>query len=76
MSQIERVYAHLQIRGSITNAEAHNLYGIRHLPAVIRDIKKRRNVNITDEWETGQNRYSEKCRWKIYHLEEKEKVNA
>lgn len=72
MSQIERVYAHLQIRGSITNAEAHNLYGIRHLPSVIRDIKKKYSVNITDEWRDGENRYSEKCRWKVYKIEQKQ----
>lgn len=72
MSQVERVYAHLQIRGNITNAEAHNLYGIRHLPSVIRDIKKKYNVNITDEWKDGKNRYSEKCRWKVYKIEQEQ----
>lgn len=75
MSQIERIYAHLQIRGSITNAEAHELYGIRHLPSVIRDIKKKHSVNIADEWKDGKNRYGEKCRWKLYSLQ-KEKINA
>ena len=39
MSQEKRVIEHLKVVGSITNAEAHNEYGIRHLPAIIRDIK-------------------------------------
>lgn len=72
MSQIERVYAHLQLRGSITNAEAHNLYGIRHLPSVIRGIKKKYGVSFADEWKDGKNRYSEKCHWKVYKIEQKQ----
>ena len=40
-SQSERIYTHLRIFGTITNAQAHNDYGIRHLPSVIRDIKKK-----------------------------------
>lgn len=72
MSQIERVYAHLQIRGSITNAEAHDLYGIRHLPSVIRGIKKKYGVSFADEWKDGKNRYSEKCHWKVYKIEQKQ----
>lgn len=39
VTQAERVYNHLQVWGSITNAQAHEMYGIRHLPSVIRDIK-------------------------------------
>ena len=38
-SQSERIYNHLRIFGTITNAQAHNDYGIIHLPSVIRDIK-------------------------------------
>ena len=45
-----RVYQHLQTKRTITNAQAHNLYGIRHLPAVIRDIKK----NLVSVFMTGQ----------------------
>lgn len=69
MSQTERILAHLQIYGTITNMQAHDSYGIRHLPAVIRDIKKYHpEVEITDHWEDGKNRYNEKCRWKVYEL--------
>ena len=69
MTQEERIFAHLQIFGTITNAQAHTEYGIRHLPSVIRDIKKHRNVTISEEWAEGENRFSEKCRWKIYKLD-------
>lgn len=68
MSQLERVYAHLEVFGTITNAQAHEMYGIRHLPSVIRDIKKRKNATITTEWTEGKNRFGEKCRWEIYKL--------
>jgi len=69
MTQEERIFAHLQIFGTITNAQAHEQYGIRHLPSVIRDIKKKRNVTISTEWAEGNNRFGEKCRWEIYKLD-------
>lgn len=69
-SQSERIYTHLRIFGTITNAQAHNDYGIRHLPSVIRDIKKKYGVEITTKWETGTNRFNEKCRWEVYSLNE------
>ncbi len=69
MTQEERVFTHLQIWGTITNAQAHEDYGIRHLPSVIRDIKKNREVVIDEEWAEGINRFNEKCRWKIYKLD-------
>lgn len=70
-SQSERIYNHLQIFGTITNAQAHNDYGIRHLPSVIRDIKKKYGVEISTKWESGKNRFNEKCRWEVYSLNEK-----
>lgn len=68
MSQHERVLVHLQVFNTITNAQAHEQYAIRHLPAVIRDIKKHYNVELDEEWAEGKNRFNEKCRWKIYKL--------
>jgi len=75
-AQSERVYNHLQIFGTITNAQAHSDYGIRHLPAVIRDIKKIYNVHIYDWWEEGRNRFNEKCHWKVYSINEPKKQTA
>lgn len=69
VSQAERVYNHLQVFGFITNAQAHEMYGIRHLPSVIRDIKKKYNVEFEEnERVTGVNRFGEKVWWDIYRL--------
>lgn len=71
MSQVERVLAHLKIYKTITNAQAHTQYGIRHLPAIIRDLKKKYpDIEILDHWEDGKNRYDEKCRWKVYEFKD------
>lgn len=69
-SQSERIYAHLQVFGSITNAQAHDNYGIRHLPSVIRDIKKIYGIPIYFWWDKGKNRFNEECKWKVYCLNE------
>lgn len=69
VSQAERVYNHLQVFGFITNAQAHEMYGIRHLPSVIRDIKKKYNVEFEEnERVTGVNRFGEKVWWDRYRL--------
>ena len=69
VSQAERVYNHLQIFGSITNAQAHEMYGIRHLPSVIRDIKEKFKVEFEpNERITGCNRFGEKVWWEKYRL--------
>jgi hypothetical protein len=38
-AQSKKVYWHLKNFGKITNKECHEIYGIRHAPAVIRDLK-------------------------------------
>lgn len=70
-TQATRVYNHLQIFGTITNAQAHEMYGIRHLPAVIRDIKKSYEIPIYTWWNNGKNRFGESCRWEIYSIYDK-----
>jgi len=72
-SQVERVYNHLQLHGSITNAEAHSIYGIRHLPSVIADIKERYNAHFREEKKTGCNRFGEASWWQLYILIPEEK---
>lgn len=72
VSQAERVYNHLQVFGSITNAQAHEMYGIRHLPSVIRDIKEKFKVEFEpNERITGCNRFGEKVWWEKYKLKPK-----
>jgi hypothetical protein len=72
VSQAERVYNHLQVFGSITNAQAHEMYGIRHLPSVIRDIKEHYSAEFDKERMTGCNRFGEKVWWEKYILKPKE----
>ena len=72
VSQAERVYNHLQIFGFITNAQANDMYGFRHLPAIIRDIKEQFNAEFDEEWQTGCNRFGEEVRWKKYILKKKD----
>lgn len=40
-SQADKVLWWLQKHGSITNAQCHEIFGIRHCPSVIRDIRKK-----------------------------------
>lgn len=75
VSQAERVYNHLLWRGSITNAEAHEQYGIRHLPSVIRDIKEKYKVEFDKERLTGCNRFGDKVWWEKYILKTPDKAN-
>lgn len=73
LSQAERVFNHLMEKGEITNMQCHLLYGIRHCPAVIRDIKKKlerenQPYYIDTYPMTGANRYGEKTEWLVYCL--------
>ena len=73
MTQAKRVLEHLKKHGTITVGEAHSEYGIRHLPARIRDIKKYYDIPIYDTWQDGVNRFNEKCRYKVYSINEQQK---
>lgn len=72
MSQIDIVEHHLMETGQITNMEAHDLYGIRHLPSVIKDLKDRlmekRIYYIDFEDKTGVNRFGNTVRFRVYKL--------
>lgn len=74
-TQVERVYNHLLVFGFITNAQANEMYGIRHLPGVIRDIKKKYNAEFENERVTGCNRFGEKVWWDKYKLKQLPKAN-
>lgn len=75
VTQAERVYNHLQLWGFITNAQSNEIYGFRHLPAIIRDIKKQYHVEFDEEWMTGCNRFGDKVRWKKYILKQPTRAN-
>jgi hypothetical protein len=68
VTKAERVYNHLLVWGSITNAQANELYGIRHLPSVIRDIKEQYKAEFDKERLTGCNRFGDKVWWEKYIL--------
>lgn len=68
-TQAQRIYTHLQIWGSITNKQANEDYGIRHLPSVIRDIKKKYGVEFRKERITGEhNRFGDAVWYDVYFL--------
>ena len=78
MTQTDRVYNHLKEHGFITNMQCHLLYGIRHCPSVIRNIKKKllfegSSFYIDTEPQKGCDRYGNKTNWLKYILKEKEK---
>lgn len=69
LSQAQIILLHLLKNNFITNATAHNAYGIRHLPARIRDLKnvygcKFKNISQKD----FLNRYKQKTDFDEYHL--------
>ena len=75
-TQVGRVMWHLQEYGFITNKQCHELYGIRHCPSVIRDIReklaKEGRYEIVNREKKGCNRYGEPTTWDEYVLKEKE----
>lgn len=81
LTQTERVFNHLMEHGEITNMQCHLLYGIRHCPSVIRDIKKTLlDKNSVYEIDTkpakGCDRYGNKSNWVVYFLTKKKDENG
>lgn len=81
LTQAERVFNHLMEHGEITNMQCHLLYGIRHCPSVIRDIKKKLELEhsryeIDTKPAKGCNRYGEKTNWLVYYLKQKTDING
>lgn len=62
-----RILAHLQRKGSITAAEAEEMYGVHRLAARIADLRSIGYVIATDR-ERGKNRYGEEVWWAVYSL--------
>lgn len=80
MTQADRVLNHLKEHGSITNMQCHLLYGIRHCPSVIRNIKRNLLLQgstfyIDTEQQKGCDRYGNKTNWLKYILKERQCVN-
>ena len=78
-TQADKVFWFLQNYGSITNAQCHEIFGIRHGSSAIRDLRKRFRMTgepyeITNEPQKGCNRFGEPCHWDKYTLVIKEAV--
>lgn len=69
MTQTERIMKHLEEKGSITQLEAMNEYGIYRLASRISDLRKL-GVKIKKKTEKGKNRYGEPTAFARYELEE------
>ena len=67
MSQEDRILLHLINNGKISNAQCNEIYGFRHLPSVIRYLRKR-GIKITSEPRNGDNRFGGKVYWVDYTL--------
>lgn len=67
MSQEDRILLHLINNGKISNKECNEIYGFRHLPSVIRYLRKR-NIKITSEPRNGENRFGGRVYWVDYTL--------
>lgn len=72
-TQAERVLWHLERFGRITNLQCHDLYGIRHCPSVIRDLRKKflkqgSEYAIINEKKKGCNKFGDPVTWDDYVL--------
>lgn len=68
----DRILKYMQShRGGLTVKECQELFGTYELRKIISDLKY--GYVISDEWETGQNRYGDNTRWKRYYLLGKKK---
>jgi hypothetical protein len=77
-TQADKVLWHLETFGRITNMQCHELYGIRHAPSVIRDLRERFEREKSpyciknEPAKEGCNRFGEPCKWDVYVLTQKE----
>lgn len=74
-TQAQMIFWHLQKFGKITNQQAHEIYGIRHCPSVIRDLRdmfkdKQAPYRITNVTIDGYDRWGKKTTYDEYTLEE------
>lgn len=72
-TQADKVLWHLQEFGSITNLQCHAIYGIRHAPSVIRDIRHKlreqgNRYKIENRRKKGCDRFGNPCNWDEYTL--------
>lgn len=72
-TQSDKVMWHLENFGSITNLQCHAIYGIRHAPSVIRELRHRlkfqgNKYKIENRPKKGCNRFGQPANWDEYVL--------
>lgn len=68
LTQQEVILLHLIKNGYITNKECNELYGFRHLPSIIRDLKEQWGVQFNTILQKQLNRFQQKTNYVEYHL--------
>lgn len=77
-TQAEKVLWFLEEHGRITNKQCHEIFGIRHAPSVIKQIRTafkdkkhklyRQGLDIINEPKKGCNKFGEPTHWDDYVL--------
>lgn len=68
LNQREVVLLHLVKNGFITNKDCNECYGYRHLPSIIRDLKKLYGAKFDTITQKQVNRFAQKTDYVEYHL--------
>lgn len=68
LNQQEVILIHLLYNGYITNKDCNECYGYRHLPSIIRDLKKNWYVTFDTIEQKSLNRYKQKTEYVEYHI--------
>lgn len=64
------VVAHLKSNGTITSAEAWNIYGISRLSAVIWGLRHDDGYEISTTTVHTRNRYNDPCSYAVYRFKQ------
>ena len=67
-TQQETILLHLLRNGYVTNKECCDLYGFRHLPSIIRDLKENYFVEFQTIKQKSLNRFKQKTDYVEYHI--------
>lgn len=67
MTQREIVLDHMERFGTITRAQAFDVYGITELNTRIHELRKEGYI-ITSQYQSGYNRFGKKTGWYVYSL--------
>lgn len=68
LTQYDRVLAHLQRNGKLSQKQAIRLFGAYRLSAIIYRLRKD-GYNISSTFKSGKNRFGDSVCWAEYKLE-------